>query len=388
MNNVASAVNYQYLMHEYPLSNSRIHLVDLIIVGLLKLCLMIFSYAVLKFYFGKPYFPFMVDQAAYYWDINKIMDNASFLLNSDASYMTINTFYSRLLGLIGLFFLFADKFIIVCSVNLILSVLIAIYSVRIYDMLVPESYLSKRLLFYIICLSPMLNVYSLLILRDILITFFCVMFIYYMLKNNLIMMAIILALLVFIRPYLAILFLFVLITKEIANRTFSLRLSWLWFSAIGLLLLISLVMILNYFGPDKVSYALNNLENRLEGKDVARVFALGALTMEASKNTVLTTSIYIRIGTIDSIILPFIVYLIIIPLFIKADKQFRIFIVTIIVIHISAAIAYLTTFNSFTARKLLMVIPLFYVLAFSFLNFRRKKYYDKRSRLIVRKIIT
>jgi hypothetical protein len=388
MNIVASAGKYQSLVLRYPFSNSRIQLVDLIIAISFKLCLLIFSYVLLKLFFGKPYFPFMVDQAAYYWDINKIMDNANFLFYGDSAYMSINTFYSRLMGIIGLFYFFVEPFIFVVSFNLILSVLIAIYSVRIYNILTPENYISQRVIFYIICLSPMLNVYSLLILRDILITLFCVLFIYYMLRNNLIMMITILALLIFTRPYLAILFIFVVIMRIIANRTFSLSLSWLWFSAIGLIVLTILLMILYYIGPDKVSYALNNLENRLEGKDVARIFALGSLTTGQSKFVVQSTSVYIRFGTLDSIVLPLFVYLIMIPLFLLANKQLRIFIVTIVIIHLSAAIAYLTALNSFTARKLLMVIPLFYVLVFSFLNIRRKRHFDMRSRVLMRKIIT
>jgi hypothetical protein len=388
MNNVTSARKNQSLVLRYPLSNSRIHLIDLIIVSLLKICLLTFSYLVLIFYFGKPYFPIMVDQVVYYSDITRIMDDATFLLKPDSLYWSLNTFYSRLLGLIGLFVLFVDPFVIVVSVNLILSILIALYSVKIYDILVPENYISQRKIFYIICISPMLNVYCLLILRDILITFLCVLFIYYMLKNNLIIMISLLFLLLFARPYLAILFMFVLIISKIANWTFSLRFSWFYFSFMGFFILILLLMFMHYFGIENVSYALNNLENRLEGKDIARIFALGGLTAGNTKLIAQNTTSFIRIGTIDGIVLPIFVYLIIIPLFLKANKQLRIFIVTIVAIHFSAAIAYLTTLNSFTARKLLMVMPFFYVLIFIYFNLRRKRHFDILSKVAVRKFIT
>lgn len=355
---------------------------DIALVIILKLILIAIGYAFLKGYFDKAYFPFMPDQKMYFTDVNKIIENIALLFQRDAYFLSHNTMYSRVVGIAGFIFWFIDPYLVAVLINLACTIITGILAVKIYYLLVNVNYINPRYLFYTICLSPTLNAYSLLVLRDIMIVCFFTLFMYLMIKNNWLGMFLVLCVFVFLRPMLALFFPIIVSLRFVALWTLKSRWWWLWFMIFSLIILIGFYVV----GVERILWITNYLDKKFEGDDVARVFGMGFMSGTNQSNISGKTGIIIRLLTADGLLLPIVSYIFFIPSFIKSNRQIRVLISILVVMHFSMGIAYLAAFDSFTGRKLVMFMPTFYALLFYYFNLRRSFQRQKSGRVATRLI--
>lgn len=359
------------LAQPYPTSKTNVAASDLVIAVALKLLLLIFAYAALRVAFNKPFFPFMWDQQLYYNDILMIKLNPLALLKGNDFYWSNNTLYSRMLGFIGIIFWGVPPFIIAVALNLFCSVLIAIYVVKIYNCFAPESYINTRVIFYTIILSPMLNAYTILILRDTMIVTLFTMFIYYMLKSKFTGMILVSLTLLGLRPLMGLFCPMIYFGRGITRWLLKFRFWWLYLIILAVVGVTGLMLI----GVERVKVAIMFTE-KMEGSDVSKMFGMGFLGDDAP-GVGGKAKLLLRLTAIDSIIVPALVYLTFIPCFRRSNPDMRIFIGLLVVMHLTVALVYISTLKSFPARKLLMLIPLFYATIFYYFNIRKTEKVQK-----------
>lgn len=340
--------------------------IDIIIVMGLKVALIIFSYLLINIFICKPYLPYLSDQNFYYRDMLKIANNYQMIFYDKSYYWALDTLYSRAIGLFGAIFWYLDPYIVTSFINMICSVILAIYATKIYIHLSKDIYISPRILFYAICLSPMINFYSLYILRDVAITCLFVVFIYHMLKNNWLWMGIIILIFIGLRPLMSFFLPIILLLRIGARWFFSLRLWWLWFA----LFFATIVFILYFVMPNFAMPIIIFLSTEFAIGDIVKGVGMGFMTVDTVSGK---TGFLLRIAAADSMLLPFFVYFIFIPSFLRADNEMRIFISLIVIMHLSVAVAYLSLLHSFPGRKLLMFMPIFYIFIFCYFNNRKKE---------------
>lgn len=357
-------------------------LIDIALVIIFKLMLIVVGYALLKGYFDKPYFPFMPDQKMYFTDANKIIENISLLFNRDVYYWSHNTLYSRIVGMVGFVFWFIDLYLVAVLINTACTIIIAIMTIKIYFLFVDKNYINPRYLFYTICLSPTLNAYSMLVLRDIMIVCFFTLFMYLMIKNNWIGMFFVLCIFVFLRPMLAIFFPIIVSLRFAALWTLKSRWWWLWLMIFTTLILFGFYLV----GVERILWITNYLDKKFEGDDVARVFGMGFMSDTNQSSISGKMGIIIRLFTADGLLLPIVSYILFIPSFMNSGRQIRVLIFILVVMHFSMGIAYLAAFDSFTGRKLVMFMPTFYALLFYYINLRKNLPKHKKGAVTTRLI--
>ena len=365
------------LPQTYPASMGHVAVSDLMIASALKLLLLIFAYLSVTIAFDKPFFPFMMDQNLYYKDILMIQLNPLVLLKGSDSYWANNTLYSRLVGFLGILFWGVPPFIMAVAVNLACSIITAVYVVKIYYCLVSESYINPRVIFYMIVLSPILNAYTVLILRDTMIVTFFTMFIYYMLKNGYTGMFLVSLTLVGLRPLMGLLCVLLYFSRRVARWLVQFRLWWLYLTILAVIVMAGLMVI----GVERVRVAIMFTE-RMEGSDVSKIFGMGFLDEDA-KGVGGKAKFLIRLTAIDGILIPLLTYLTFIPCFRRSNRDMRIFLSMIVAMHFGVALIYLSALKSFPARKLQMLIPVFYAAVFYYFNLRRGEKLQKlRAKLL------
>jgi len=365
------------LARVYPASQAKVATRDLIIAAALKLLLLAFAYLALRVVFNKQFFPFMWDQQLYYKDILMIQLNPLMLLEGNEHYWSHNTLYSRMLGLIGILFWGMPPFIIAVALNLFFSFIIAIYVVKIYYSIVPESYINPRVIFYTIILSPILNAYTILILRDTMIVALFTMFIYYMMKNKYTGMFLVILAFLGLRPLMGLLCAMIYFSQKVTRWLLKFRLWWLYLAILIAVAWAALMMI----GVERVKLAIMYMET-MEGSDISKVFGMGFLDDDAAGVSG-KAKLLIRLAAIDGIIVPALVYLTFIPSFRRSDRDMRIFLSMIVAMHFGVALIYISTLRSFPARKLQMLIPVFYAALFYYFNLRKTEKMQKlRARLL------
>lgn len=361
----------------YPASQGHVAVNDLIIASALKLLLLIFAYATLMIAFNKPFLPFMWDQDLYYKDIMMIKFNPLVLLKGNAAYWSNNTLYPRLLGFLSIFFWAVPPFIIAAAINLACSIITAVFVVKIYYCFVSESYINPRVIFYTIVLSPILNAYTILILRDTMIVTFFTMFIYYMLKNSYRGMIFVTLPMLGLRPLMGLLCAMVYFGRRVTRWLLRFRLWWLYLAIFLVIVVAGLLVV----GVERVRLAIMFTE-RMEGSDVSKIFGMGFLDMDAPGMGG-KARLLIRLTAIDGIIIPLLTYVVFIPCFRRSDQDMRIFLSMLVAMHFGVALIYLSTLKTFPARKLQMLIPVFYATVFYYFNLRRGEKMQKlRAKLL------
>ena len=333
--------------------------IDFVVVFILKLALVLIAWLLLKVCYDRPFFPYMPDQYLYYNDLIHIADDPSILIQSDAHYRSNNTLYSRFVGfLYTLLFWIPNPFLLSIVVNMVFSILSALLTLKIYDHFAVENHISRRVIFYAVCFSPMMNLYSLFVLRDIMVTFFFTALMYSFLKRNWSIIFIIMLLMMALRPFLCMLFCALLLLYSLI--VFSLRYRYWWAPFVTLSIIF--VSLLYFFPPQKLNVIINFLLIRFDASDSFRMLALGAFTH--GSNVSQDTSILSRLLSVDSVVIPFWAYSMVLIRYRYLTIQFRVFSFLIFAAHIASSITYLSIFDSFTARKLLMFMPFFYSLLF------------------------
>ncbi|WP_449244840.1 hypothetical protein [Desulfobacca acetoxidans] len=345
--------------------NYNLLFIDILIVFVLKVILIVASFGILNILQNINYYSFMVDQHLYFGDIQNILKDPSNLFAPDQSYLAVDTLYSRVVGFLAIPFWFLDTYLIAVTYNMILSILIAIFTIKLYYHFIDINYLNPRILFYILALSPTFNAYSLLILRDIMIAFFFTLFIYYLFKDRWFGMICILGVLVFLRPFIALLLGMAAIMKYPAQKILGYK-HWLLLTFITISILIMIIFII---GLKKVLWPLNYLYTGFDLSSILKIIGLGFFIKERIGTGLSTGSgMMVRLLTTDSVILPLTYVITIIPCFIKGNNNVRIFLLILFVMNFIMAIAYLGALRSFPSRKILMLVPLFYVQFFYFIN--------------------
>jgi hypothetical protein len=151
-------------------------------------------------------------------------------------------------------------------------------------------------------------------------------------------------------------------------------------------MIFSLMVLIGFYlaGVERILWITNYLDNKFEGDDVARVMGMGFMSGDKQSSISGKTSIIIRLLTADGLLLPLTFYLILIPSFIKSNRQIRVLLCLLVVMHFSMGIAYLAAFDSFSGRKLLMFMPTFYALLFYYFNLRKTLKQTTQQRLATR----
>ncbi len=345
------------------------------IAVLLKLLLMSAVLFVILSVYHLSMIPAMRDQFMYLNDIQMIMNDITFVTMGSEAYESHNTFYARMVGVFARLIPFGgvEPIVPAVIVNSLLQIGIATSVTAYYQ---NRGGYYPTALFLVLLFSPTISAYSLFALRDIAITLLFVLFVIKALENKYHSAIVLILLITLLRPlyfsytlYVVFLIGMLKVYENISQKAFFAVFTALAILAIGhgLVVLLGFEWVYNVIQRDSFTVF----------KYVTSSLGYGIFFLTADVNLYghgTGTSKAIRFVMFDSMFVSVLGLFASYKLMVSDRNKNKILGVITIFLVFTLSFAYLVLAGNFPFRKLLPLVPLFYLAIFLYIDmFRDKK---------------
>ncbi len=349
---------------------------------LLKLLLMFAVLFLILSVYHLNMIPAMRDQFLYLNDIQKIMNDITFVTAGSEAYESHNTFYARFVGMFAWLMPFngVEPIVPAVIVNNLLQVGIAASATAYYQ---NRGGYYPTALFLLLLFSPTISAYSFFALRDIAITLLFVLFVIKALENKYHSAFVLILLITLLRPlyfsyalYVILLIGMLKIYENISQKVFFAVFTALAVLAAGhgLVVLLGFEWIYKTIQRDSFTvfrYLTSSLGYGLFFMtEEANLYGHGAGTSKAIRFVMFDSMFISVLGLFASYKL----------MMGEANKNKILGVITIFLVF-TLSFAYLVLAGNFPFRKLLPLVPLFYLAIFLYINMAMDKKFSKYKRI-------
>lgn len=336
---------------------------------LLKLLLMIAVLFIILSVYHLSMIPAMRDQFMYLSDIQMIMNDITFVTIGSEHYESHNTFYARMVGLFARLIPFGgvEPIIPAVIINNLLQIGIAA-SVTVYYQNKGGYY--PTVLFLLLLFSPTISAYSFFALRDIAITLLFVLFVIKALENKYHSAIVLILLITLLRPlyfsyalYVVLLIGMLKIYENVSQKAFFAFFTALAILAMGHGLVVLLGFEWIYKTIQRDSFTMFRFMTSSLGYGIffitedVNLYGHGAGTSKVIRFLMIDSMFISVLGLFSSYKL----------MMGGASKNKVLGIITIFLVF-TLSFAYLVLAGNFPFRKLLPLVPLFYLVIFLYIN--------------------
>lgn len=352
------------------------------IAVLLKLLLMTAGLFVILSVYHLSMIPAMRDQFMYLNDIQMIMNDITFVTMGSESYESHNTFYARMVGVFARLIPFSgvEPIVPAVIVNSLLQIGVAA-SVTAYYQNRGGHY--PTALFLVLLFSPTISAYSFFALRDIAITLLFVLFVIKSLENKYYSAIVFILLITLLRPlyfsytlYVVFLIGMLKLYENASQKAFFAVFTALAILGIGhgLIVLLGFEWIYNVVQRDSFTvfkYITSSLGYGIFFlTEEVNLYGHGAGTSKAIRFVMFDSMFVAALGLFASY-----------KLMVSDRNKNKILGVITIFLVFTLSFAYLVLAGNFPFRKLLPLVPLFYLAIFLYIDM----FMDKRINIINKK---
>jgi len=339
------------------------------IAVLLKLLLMTAALFVILSVYHFSMIPAMRDQFMYLNDIQMIMNDITFVTMGSEAYESHNTFYARMVGVFARFIPFSgvEPIVPAVIVNNLLQIGIATSVTAYYQ---NRGGYYPTALFLVLLFSPTISAYSFFALRDIAITLLFVLFVIKALENKYHSAIVLILLITLLRPlyfsytlYVVFLIGMLKVYENISQKAFFAAFTALAILAIGqgLVVLLGFEWVYNVVQRDSFTvfkYITSSLGYGIFFlTEEVNLYGHGAGTSKA-----------IRFVMFDSMFVGILGLFASYKLMVGGKNKNKILGVITIFLVFTLSFAYLVLAGNFPFRKLLPLVPLFYLAIFLYID--------------------